>query len=115
MSFVVAMLIAVTFLQPVQAHLISGEGGGGWSLSAPLDSNSHGLPDSEFYIAEENDGQFGRKGQTHRLGLGDPLTVVSEVPAAALISLIRYAPHYRTPLDEGGLFLSPLKTGPPSI
>lgn len=115
MSFVVAMLIATTLLQPVQARLISAESNSTWILSAPTNSSSQGVLGTDLYISEESDSQIGRKGPSHRVGQGDPLTLIAEIPANVLISPPRYAPLYEAPFDEGGFFLSPLKTGPPSL
>ena len=115
MSFVVAILVATTLLQPVQARLVSAEGNGAWLLSAPSDSGSQGGLGTELFIAEESDGQIGRKGPSHRLSQGDPFTLIAEIPAHGLISPPDDAPLYQAPFDQGGFFLSPLKTGPPSI
>lgn len=114
-SFVVAILIATTLLQPVQARLISADGDGAWTLSAPANTNSHGLLGTDLYISEESDGQMGRKGPSQRLGQDDPLTLIAEIFADVLISPLRYAPPYAAPIEQGGFFLSPLKTGPPAI
>ena len=115
MSFVVAVLIATTLLQPVQARLIAAEADGVWTVSAPSNTSTHGLLGTDLYISEENDGQMGRKGSSQRLGQGDPLTLIAELFADVLISPLRHAPPYAAPIEQGGFFLSPLKTGPPAI
>ena len=115
MAFVMAMMIIASSLLPVQARLISGEGTSEWSASSSPDSDLQELQDGALYISEENDEQSSRKGPSHRLGLDDPLMVVAEIPAAVFIPILQYDSFYLPPHADSGLFLSFLKTGPPTI
>jgi hypothetical protein len=112
-----AMLIFATSVQPVQAHVNStedcGEGRGAWLVNAPSTTNSHGPLDSALYISEENEGQASRKGPS--FGADEPALMLVELPSAVLLPIVRYIPPYRAPPADNGVFLSPLKTGPPSL
>jgi len=115
LGFALAMLIVATSIQPVQAHLSYGEGHGAWLASSPSTTDSVSPLDSAIYISEETEAQAGRKGPSHRLGADEPVLIVVELPSAVLIPILPYVPPYRAPPADGGIFLSPLKTGPPSF
>jgi hypothetical protein len=116
LGLALAIVIVATSIQPVQAHLRSGEEPGSWFSNAPWSANSLGALDAALYISEETESQTGRKGpSSQRLGTGDPFVVVAETPAAVLIPVPRYVLPRRAPPNDGGIFLSPLKTGPPSF
>lgn len=114
LGFALAMLIVATSIQPVQAHLSYAEGRGSWMASSPSTTDSVSPLDAAIYISEENEAQAGRKGPSHRVGADEPLLIVVELPSAVLIPIPPYVP-YRAPPADGGIFLSPLKTGPPSF
>jgi hypothetical protein len=114
-GFTLAMLIFATSVQPVQAHLSYGDGHGNWLASVPSTANPHGPLDAALYIAEENEGQAGRQRPSDRLGADDPLVFIGEISAATTIAIPRDVPPYRTARADSGVFLSPLKTGPPSV
>jgi hypothetical protein len=114
-GFALAMLIIATSLQPVQAQFRSGEFRGHWVTSNSTAADSHGILDTALYISEENEGPAGRKGSSQRLGTGDPVAIDIAIPLANPFSLARYVPSYRAIDADNGLFLSPLKTGPPSL
>jgi hypothetical protein len=114
LGFALAVVIVATSIQPIQAQLRSSEEPGSWFANAPW-VNPHGLLDAALYISEENEGQMGRKGPSQKLGTGDPLVVIAEIPSAVLIPILRFVPPYRAPPADSGIVLSPLKTGPPSI
>lgn len=115
LGFALAMLIIATSVQPVQAHLRYGEGRGDWLASEPSTADEQGPLDAALYISEESEWQAGRKGPSHRLGADEPFLILVEAPLAVLIPILRYVPPYRAPPADTGVFLSPLKTGPPSL
>ena len=114
LGFALAMLIVATSVQPVQARLGYVEGHGSWIASLPTAIDPFGSFDAALYISEEEN-QAGRKGPSHRLGADEPALTVVELPAAVLIAVSRFAPPHRAPPADVGIFLSPLKTGPPSL
>lgn len=114
-GFALAMLIIATSVQPVQAQFRSGEFRGHWLTSNSTTADSHGILDTVLYISEESEGQTGRKGSSQRLGTGDPVAVEAAIPLANPFSLAHDVPSYRAVDADSGLFLSPLKTGPPAL
>jgi hypothetical protein len=114
LGLALAILIVATSVQPVQARLGYVEGNGSWIASLPTALDPLGSFDAALYISEEEN-QAGRKGPSHRLGADEPALIVVELPAVVLIPIIRFAPPHRAPPADVGIFLSPLKTGPPSL
>lgn len=115
LGLALAMLIVATSVQPVQARVSYVDGHGASIASVPSAMDPLGSFDAALYISEENEGPAGRKGPSHRLGAGEPALIVVELPVAVLIPVIRFAPPHRAPPADDGIFLSPLKTGPPSL
>ncbi len=112
-----AMLIFATSIQPVQASLNApedcGEGRGTWLVNAPSTTNSHGSLDAVLYLSEENEAQAYRKGPSFN---EDELALMLvEIPSAVLLPIVRYVSPHRAPPADDGVFLSTLKTGPPSL
>ncbi len=110
-----AMLIIATSVQPVQTQFRYGEFRGHWLTSNSSTADPHGILDAALYLSEDSEGQTGRKGPSQRLGMGDPVATDVTIPPANPFSSDRYVPPYRAVHADGGLFLSPLKTGPPSL
>ena len=114
-GFALAMLIIATSFQPVHAQLARGELGGATLVGNSSSADHQGILDAALYISEENEGQSGRKGPSHRLASDGPAAIDVTIPCAALFSVHHPVPPDRAACATGGLFLSPLKTGPPSV
>lgn len=114
-AFALAMLVVATSVQPVHAQFRHGELHGHWLTSNSSAGDSQGILESALYISEESESQTGRKGPSQRVATGDPVATSVTIPSANLFSIDRYVPSYRAVHADDGLYLSPLKTGPPSL
>lgn len=115
-AFGLAILIVAMSLQPVQALSFYDENTSEPSAGPPSISNALGPRDERLSIFDDNDDDLpGDKGQSNRLGQGDPLAVIAEGPAATFPPLHRQGQAKRPALAVGASFSSPLKTGPPSL
>lgn len=110
-----AMLVIATSVQPVQAQFRHGEFHGHWLTSNSSAADSHGILEAALYISEENESQTGRKGPSQRLATGDPVATEVTIPSLGLFFIDRNVPSYRAVHADDGQYLSPLKTGPPSL
>lgn len=116
MGFTLAMLVIVTSIQPAQARLAAyGQFYGISGISnLPAADPSQSI-DAALYIAEESEDLSGYKSRSQRLGSSDPLSLVADVSPTVVCWLCRGVPPDQAPPVTVGAFLSPLKTGPPSV
>ncbi len=114
-AFALAMLVVATSVQPVQAQFRHGELHGHWLTSNSSAGDSHGILEAALYISEESESQTGRKGPSQRIATGEPVAIGVAVPFADPFFIHGHVPSYRAAHADSGLYLSPLKTGPPSL
>lgn len=115
LGFVLAMLVVVTSIQPAQARSAYAQVYGPCGVSNPASADPSDSVATALYISEESEEQSGCKSRSQRLGSNDvPLVAVGASPAS-VCSAFRYVPPCRAAHSAGGLFFSPLKTGPPSV
>lgn len=110
-----AMLIIATSVQPVQAQFRHGGVHGHWLTSNSSAGDTQGILEAALYISEESESQTGRKGPSQRIATGEPVAIDVAIPFADLFLIDCHVPSYRAAHADSGLYLSPLKTGPPSL
>jgi hypothetical protein len=112
-GFALAILIIATSVQPVQAQFSYAEFPIFWLTTDSSAADVQRMLDGALYLSEESEGPNGRRSQ--RLGTSDPVMADITLQPTNLFFTDRYDASHRAIDAYDGLFLSPLKTGPPSF